>query len=294
MKILDGKKVSEGILQDLTLLVEQKKVKPHLAAILVGSNGASETYIASKVKTCKALGFQSTLIRFPEKVSRGELLETIFELNANREVHGILVQLPLPSQIDESEVIGAIRPDKDVDGFHPFNTGLMVQNRGGFLPATPFGIQLLLQHYQLETKGKHAVIIGRSNIVGRPLSIMLSQNNPLGNSTVTLTHSYTPDLQDHTLQADIIIASLGKPGFLKSNMVKEGAIVIDVGITRIPDSTKRSGYRLSGDVDFEQVAPKCSYITPVPGGVGPMTIAALMLNTFKAAGEEIPLPRKIV
>lgn len=283
MKILDGRLASQQILNQLSVLAGTQKVKPHLAAILVGNNGASETYVNSKVKTCSAIGFESSLIRLPNNVTQNELISTIRNLNANPAVHGILVQLPLPSQIIESEVISSIHPEKDVDGFHPINVGKMVQNLPSFLPATPFGIQLLLQHYQLETKGKHAVVIGRSNIVGRPLSIMLSQNSPTGNCTVTLAHSYTENLSELTSKADIVVAALGKPGFLKKEMVKEQAVIIDVGITRIPDPTKKSGYSISGDVDFENVAPKCSYITPVPGGVGPMTIAALMTNTFRAA-----------
>lgn len=287
MQILDGKLVSQAVKDDLrekvAILKQEGKKTPHLVAVLIGNNGASETYVASKVKTCEEIGFESTLIRYEDTVSESTLLEKIAELNADTAVDGILVQLPLPKQISEEKVINTIAAEKDVDGFHPSNIGKMVQGQPAYIPATPFGILLLLEHYKIETKGKHAVVIGRSNIVGRPMSILLSQNTPTGNCTVTLCHSHTKNLKEICLQADIIVAALGKPEFLKADMVKEGAIVIDVGITRVEDKTKKKGYAIKGDVDFEAVAPKCSYITPVPGGVGAMTIAALMKNTLLAA-----------
>jgi methylenetetrahydrofolate dehydrogenase (NADP+)/methenyltetrahydrofolate cyclohydrolase len=255
---------------------------PHLAAILIGDNGASATYVAAKVKACEETGFISTLLRFDTSITATQLLEKITELNKNSDIDGILVQLPLPAHIAEEEVIKAIDPAKDVDGFHPVNLGKMVQGQSGFIPATPYGIMLLLEHYQIETTGKNAVVIGRSNIVGRPMSILLSGNTPQGNCTVTLCHSRTKELETHCKQADIIVAALGKPEFLQANMIKKGAVVIDVGITRVNDNTKKSGFRLLGDVHFESVAPLCSWITPVPGGVGPMTIAALLKNTFQA------------
>jgi methylenetetrahydrofolate dehydrogenase (NADP+)/methenyltetrahydrofolate cyclohydrolase len=284
MQILDGKLASKAIKDDLKIQVAQlaaegKKI-PHLAAILVGSNGASETYVAAKVKACEEVGFISTLIRFEENVNEMKLLETIDDLNQDPDVDGILVQLPLPKHIREEEVINAIDPDKDVDGFHPVNIGKMVQGQGGFIPATPHGIMLLLEHFRIDTKGKHAVVLGRSNIVGRPMSILLSSNTNPGNCTVTICHSHTKNLNDICLQADIIVAALGKPEFVKADMVKAGAIVVDVGITRVADSTKKSGFKIKGDVDFENVSANCAWITPVPGGVGPMTIAALMKNTF--------------
>jgi methylenetetrahydrofolate dehydrogenase (NADP+)/methenyltetrahydrofolate cyclohydrolase len=251
-------------------------------AILVGSNGASETYVAAKVKACEEVGFKSTLIRFEETISEGKLLAKIDELNNDPDVDGILVQLPLPKHISDESVINAISADKDVDGFHPISVGKMVQGLPTFLPATPYGIMLMLEHYKVDTKGKHAVVIGRSNIVGRPMSILLSANSNPGNCTVTLCHSHTKNLKDLCLQADIIVAALGKPEFLTADMVKEGAIIVDVGITRVEDTTKKSGFKLKGDVDYENVAPKCSWITPVPGGVGPMTIAALMKNTYNS------------
>ncbi|PVD50843.1 bifunctional 5,10-methylene-tetrahydrofolate dehydrogenase/5,10-methylene-tetrahydrofolate cyclohydrolase [Terrimonas sp.] len=287
MQILDGKLVSQAVKDDLkkkvdTLKQEGKKT-PHLVAILIGTNGASETYVASKVKTCGEIGFESTLIRYEDTIDEATLLKKIEELNADAAIDGILVQLPLPKQISEEKVINAIAAEKDVDGFHPSNIGKMVQGQPAYIPATPYGILLLLEHYNIETKGKHAVVIGRSNIVGRPMSILLSQNTATGNCTVTLCHSHTKNMKEICLQADIIVAALGKPEFLKADMVKEGAVVIDVGITRVEDKTKKKGYAIKGDVDFEAVAPKCSYITPVPGGVGAMTIAALMKNTLLAA-----------
>jgi methylenetetrahydrofolate dehydrogenase (NADP+)/methenyltetrahydrofolate cyclohydrolase len=284
MQILDGKKAAQAIKDDLRIDVAQRsnegKKIPHLAAILVGNNGASETYVAAKVKACEETGFKSSLIRFEESISENKLLEKIEELNADTDIDGILVQLPLPKHISDENVINTISPDKDVDGFHPVNIGKMVQGLASFVPATPYGIMLLLQHYKIDTKGKHAIVIGRSNIVGRPMSILLSGNSNPGNCTVTICHSHTKNLQEICLQGDIIVAALGRPGFVKADMVKDGAIIIDVGITRAEDKTRKSGFKLKGDVDFEAVAPKCSWITPVPGGVGPMTIAALMKNTF--------------
>lgn len=286
MQILDGKQASQAIKDTLKLEIAQLaangKEVPHLVAILVGTNGASETYVGAKVRACEEIGFKSTLIRFEESVSSFKLLETITELNGDPDVDGILVQLPLPAHISSNEVINTIDPSKDVDGFHPNTIGNLVLGQPTFIPATPYGIVLLLQHYKIQTDGAHAVIIGRSNIVGRPMSLLLSGTERYGNATVTLCHSHTKNLEEIAASADIIVAALGKPGFLKVNMVKEGAVVIDVGITRIPDTSKKTGYRLAGDVDFENVAPKCSFITPVPGGVGPMTIAALMKNTFHA------------
>ena len=286
MNLLDGKIVSQAVkdrlkTQTAERLLQGKKA-PHLAAILIGNNGASETYVASKVKSCAEVGFTSTLIRLEESISEQDLLFKLTELNEDFDVDGILVQLPLPKHISEQKVIETILPSKDVDGFHPESVGRMVQGLPAFYPATPYGILLMLEHYKIETKGKHAVVIGRSNIVGRPISIMLNKNEYPGNCTVTVCHSHTHNLKEICLQADIIIAALGKPEFLKGDMVKEGAVIVDVGITRVPDASKKSGFAIKGDVDFYEVAPKSSYITPVPGGVGPMTIAALMMNTFKA------------
>lgn len=286
MQILDGKKAAQAIIGELKIEVAQlategKKI-PHLAAILVGNNGASETYVAAKVKACEEAGFRSTLIRFDDSISENKLLEEIQELNTDPDVDGILVQLPLPKHISDEEVINAIDPEKDVDGFHPVSIGKMVQGLPTFIPATPHGIMLLLEHYKIDTKGKHAVVVGRSNIVGRPMSILLSANTNPGNCTVTICHSHTKNIKELCLQADIIVAALGKPGFVTADMVRPGAIVIDVGITRVPDASKKSGFRLRGDVDYDTVAPLCSWITPVPGGVGPMTIAALMKNTYRA------------
>jgi methylenetetrahydrofolate dehydrogenase (NADP+)/methenyltetrahydrofolate cyclohydrolase len=284
MQILDGKKASQAIRDELKLEVAQlaiegKKV-PHLAAILVGNNGASETYVAAKVKACEEVGFRSTLMRLEETITESELLAQIDDLNTDPDIDGILVQLPLPKHISDEKVINAIDADKDVDGFHPISVGRMVLGAPSFISATPYGIMLLLKYFKVETSGKHAVVIGRSNIVGRPMSILLSENSNPGNCTVTLCHSKTKNIKELCLQADIIVAALGRPGFLTADMVKEGAVVIDVGITRVEDSSKKTGYRLKGDVEYDTVAPKCSYITPVPGGVGPMTIAALLKNTF--------------
>jgi methylenetetrahydrofolate dehydrogenase (NADP+)/methenyltetrahydrofolate cyclohydrolase len=287
MQILDGKLVSRSIKDHIAKTVvrlkEQGKKAPHLAAILVGDNGASETYVSAKVKDCEEVGFDSTLLRFDERISERNLIDHITMLNENTEVDGILVQLPLPSHIKDEMIISNINPNKDVDGFHPMNMGKMVNGLPAFIPATPYGIMLMLEHYRIETTGKQAVVIGRSHIVGTPMSILLSRNTTYGNCTVTLCHSRTRNLEDICKQADIVVSALGKPEFITGSMIKEGAIVIDVGITRIPDASKKSGYRLAGDVKFDDVAPKCSYITPVPGGVGPMTRAALLKNTFNAA-----------
>lgn len=281
---MDGKKASTSILEELKMEVATRAVAgkkiPHLAAILVGNNGASETYVGAKVKACEQVGFKSTLLRLDEDTPEMKLLETITDLNNDPDVDGILVQLPLPKHISEDKVITGIHPDKDVDGFHPINTGKLLQGNPSFISATPHGIMLLLAHYKIETKGKHAVVIGRSNIVGRPMSVLLSSNTDPGNCTVTLCHSHTKNLKELCLMADILVAALGKPEFVKADMVKDGAVVIDVGITRVTDTSKKSGFKLKGDVDYVAVAPKCSWITPVPGGVGPMTIAALMKNTF--------------
>lgn len=289
MELLDGKLASQAIKDKLTLKVAQLQTEgrkvPHLAAVLVGNNGASETYVGAKVKACAEIGYKSTLIRLEDTVSENRLLSVIEDLNNNVDVDGILVQLPLPKHISDETVINAIHPSKDVDGFHPVNVGKMVQGMPAFISATPHGILLLLEHYKIDTRGMHAVVVGRSNIVGRPMSILLSANTQPGNCTVTICHSHTRNLREICLQADIIVAALGKAEFVDASMVKPGAIIIDVGITRVPDTGKKSGFALKGDVKFDEVAPRCSYITPVPGGVGPMTIAALMKNTFTACEE---------
>ena len=286
MQILDGKIVSQAVKNELRektnqLIAGNKKV-PHLAAILIGSSGASETYVASKIKNCEETGFKSSLFRFDETIDEATVISQIEALNDDDDVDGILVQLPLPKHFSEEKIINIIDPLKDVDGFHPISIGKMVQGLPTFIPATPYGIMLMLEHYKIDTAGKHAVVIGRSNIVGRPMSILLSQNTNPGNCTVTICHSRTKNLKDIFLQADIIVAALGKVSFLTADMVKENAVVIDVGITRVADPSKKSGFAIKGDVDFENVAPKCSYITPVPGGVGLMTIAALLKNTYNA------------
>lgn len=287
MQILDGKTVSQSVknkIKQQTLnFIDKGNRAPHLAAILIGNDGASETYVASKVKNCDEVGFKSSLIRLDANISQQTLVNAIENLNADETVDGILVQLPLPKHINEETIINLINPTKDVDGFHPVNIGKMVQGLPTFIPATPYGILLMLEHYKIETSGKHAVVIGRSNIVGRPISILLSRNGYPGNCTVTVCHSRTNNLKEICQQADIIVAALGIPEFLKADMVKENAVVIDVGITRVSDLSKKSGFALKGDVDFVNVAPKCSYITPVPGGVGLMTIAALLMNTLSAA-----------
>lgn len=286
MLVLDGKLVAAAVKENLKAETQQLLDKgnraPHLAAILVGTNGASETYVASKVKNCEDIGFVSTLVRFDESIDEATLLQKIAELNADDSVDGILVQLPLPKQIKEQKVIEAINPSKDVDGFHPSSAGKLMQGLPSFIPATPYGIMLMLEYFKIETKGKHAVVIGRSNIVGRPMSILLSSNIPYGNCTVTICHSHTHNLKEICLQADILVAALGRPEFVKADMVKPGAIVIDVGITRVEDATAKKGFRIKGDVAYAEVAPKTSAITPVPGGVGLMTIAGLLKNTLQA------------
>lgn len=286
MILLDGKKISEQIKDEITETVNQMKAKgekvPHLAAILVGNDGASLTYVGSKVKSCERVGFRSTLIKMPSTSSETELLKKISELNQDEDIDGFIVQLPLPDQIDTQKVIMAIDPDKDVDGFHPMNFGKMALDMTTFIPATPFGILELLERYNVETKGKHTVVIGRSHIVGRPMSILMGRKGFPGNSTVTLTHSHTKNIAQITTQADIIITALGVPNYLKAEMVKDDVVVIDVGITRVADESSPKGYRITCDVDFENVSKKASYITPVPGGVGPMTIAMLLKNTLLA------------
>ena len=289
MILLDGKATSAAIKDEIALEVEQLKSKglkvPHLAAILVGSDGASQTYVNAKVKACERVGFESTLIELPADTLEDKLLQTIDKLNNDPEIDGFIVQLPLPKHINEDSVTLRVAPEKDVDGFHPENVGRMALGLPTFLPATPNGVMEMLGRYDIETSGKHCVVIGRSNIVGTPMSILMSRNSNPGNSTVTLTHSRTSNLKDVCLSADIIIVALGKPKFLTADMVKEGAVVVDVGIHRIEDSNKKSGFRLVGDVDYEAVAPKCSAISPVPGGVGPMTIASLLQNTLKAVNQ---------
>lgn len=287
MTILDGKKTSEQIKLEIADEVQQLKSDgrkiPHLAAVLVGDDGASQTYVNSKVKDCEQVGFQSTLVRMEADTGENILLETVQKINDNADIDGVIVQLPLPDHISVQKVTERISPEKDVDGFHPVNVGRMVKGLPAYISATPFGIMQLLERYQVETIGKHCVIIGRSDIVGTPMSILMARKATPGNCTVTLCHSRTKDIKAHTLQADIVIAALGRPGFLKGDMVKEGVVVVDVGISRVPDATKKRGYALKGDVDFETVSPKCSFITPVPGGVGPMTRAALLWNTLQAA-----------
>lgn len=287
MQLIDGKKTSlnvkHEIAQEVKEMVALGNKKPHLAAVLVGNNGGSETYVAAKIKACEEVGFDSTLVRLPENISQDELLSAVKKLNQDASVDGFIVQLPLPKHISEEMVTEAIDPKKDVDGFHPQNLGRMITGADAFVSATPQGIMELIKRYNIDTKGKHVVVIGRSNIVGRPMSILLSLKGTPGDATVTVCHSRTSNLKDLCLQADIIIAAIGIPEFVKADMVKEGAVVIDVGTTRVPSTETKSGWRLKGDVDFANVAPKCSYITPVPGGVGPMTIASLLLNTLKAA-----------
>ena len=286
MIILDGKKTSNDIKSELSVLVDElmKKGKrlPHLAAVLVGNDGASLTYVGSKVRSCEKIGYQSTLIHLPETTSEDELLQQIHSLNTDKEIDGFIVQLPLPKHIDEEKVLMAVDPHKDVDGFHPTNFGKMALDMESFIPATPYGIVELLDRYKIDISGKHAVVIGRSNIVGRPMSILLSRKSSPGNATVTLTHSRTKNLEAITKEADIVVSALGVPNFLTKDMIKEGAIIIDVGITRVPDDSKPKGYVITGDVDYENVKEKASYITPVPGGVGPMTIAMLLQNTYHA------------
>ncbi|MFM7309181.1 MAG: bifunctional 5,10-methylenetetrahydrofolate dehydrogenase/5,10-methenyltetrahydrofolate cyclohydrolase [Flavobacteriales bacterium] len=287
MEILDGNATAASIRQEIknevAQWVAQGKRRPHLAAILVGDDGASLTYVSSKVKSCEEVGFQSTLIQKSSEITQDEMIALIDELNSDETLDGYIVQLPLPKHLDEQAIMLRIHPAKDVDGFHPENVGRMALNMPRFLPATPAGIVELLRRYNIETSGKHCVVIGRSHIVGLPMTILMQRNAQPGNCTVTITHSKTRNLESITRQADIIIAALGRPGFVTADMVKEGAVVVDVGITRVPDATKKSGFRIAGDVDFAHVSPKCSFITPVPGGVGPMTIVSLLQNTLLAA-----------
>lgn len=286
MVLLDGIATAKAIRQQLTQRVHglqsQGSRAPHLAVILIGYDPASHTYVNAKLKACQEVGFQTTLLQYPD-IQEAALLQHIEQINEDPAIDGLIVQLPLPSDISVQKVIHHIKPEKDVDGFHPLNYGNMARGLPAHIPATPLGILTLLKHYQIETQGKHCVIVGRSMTVGAPLSILLSRNDEPGNATVTLCHSRTPDLGQFTRQADILVAAVGKPGLITADMVQKGAVAIDVGITRVADTTRKSGYRLQGDIDFEQVAPLCSHITPVPGGVGPMTIAALLLNTIRAA-----------
>lgn len=289
--LIDGKKISTDLKSEIAASVEEMvangQKRPHLAAILVGHDGGSETYVANKVKACEQCGFKSTLIRFEDDVTEAELLSTIDRLNGDSDVDGFIVQLPLPRHISEQRVIEAIDYRKDVDGFHPVNVGRMSIGLPCFVSATPFGIMELLRRYDIPTQGARCVVLGRSNIVGKPVATLMMQKAQPGNATVTVCHSATPDIKEICREADIIIAALGSPGFVTEDMVKPGAVIIDVGTTRVPDATRKSGFRLCGDVDFANVEPKCSYITPVPGGVGPMTIASLMHNTLLAARHEI-------
>lgn len=291
MQLLDGKLTSNQLKDEIAEQVEQLLLnggkKPHLAAILVGNNGASETYVNAKVKACEKVGFNSTLVRLDESVTEEELLNEVKKVNGNTDIDGLIVQLPLPKHISEIKVTETIVPEKDVDGFHPVNLGKMVLNLPSYLPATPAGIVELLDRYNVETSGKHCVVIGRSHIVGSPMSILMARNTKVGNCTVTLTHSRTTNLEEIARTADILIVALGKPEFVTKDMVKEGAVVVDVGITRVKSDKTKSGWKLKGDVAFDEVAPKCSYITPVPGGVGPMTIASLLKNTLIAATNKI-------
>ena len=291
MILLDGKKVSEQLLEELKVevekLVSDNKKIPHLAVILVGNNPASETYVGSKIKTCERIGFKATLIRLADTVEESDLLDKIQELNEDPEIDGFIVQSPLPKHISDDKVINAISPLKDVDGFHPENLGRMALNMLAFLPATPYGVLTLLDRYNIPTAGKHCVVLGRSHIVGLPMSLLMVRNSKPGNCTVTICHSKTVDLKSHTLQADILIVATGQTESVTADMVKEGAVVVDVGISRVADASKKSGFRLAGDVKFDEVAPKCSYITPVPGGVGPMTIASLLKNTLEGVKRKV-------
>lgn len=291
MQLIDGKKIAAEIKAEIALEVEKIKALghkvPHLAAVLVGHDGASETYVAGKVKSCAEVGFKSTLIRYEEDVAEEVLLQTVKDLNMNEDIDGFIVQLPLPKHISEQKVIESIDPRKDVDGFHPVNVGRMVLGMPAFVSATPAGILDLIERYKIPTAGKHCVVIGRSNIVGKPISILLSQKAYPGDATVTVCHSRTKDLDDVIRSADIIVAALGKPEFVRAGMVKEGAVVIDVGITRVKSELTKSGWKLLGDVKFDEVSPKCSFITPVPGGVGLMTVVSLLKNTLKACKKEI-------
>ena len=291
MTIIDGKKISDDIKLEIATrvkeIVAQGNRPPHLAAILVGHDGGSETYVAHKIRACEQCGFKSTLLRFEDSVTEDELLQAINSLNDDESVDGFIVQLPLPKHINEQKIIEAIDYKKDVDGFHPINVGRMSIGLPCFKSATPAGIIMLLERYNIDTKGKKCTVLGRSNIVGKPIATLLMQKGYPGNATVTVCHSFTPDIKDICLQSDIIIAAMGSPSFVKADMVKEGAVVIDVGTTRVKDETRKSGYKLTGDVDFENVSKKCSFITPVPGGVGPMTIVSLMNNTLLAATKAI-------
>jgi methylenetetrahydrofolate dehydrogenase (NADP+)/methenyltetrahydrofolate cyclohydrolase len=291
MILLDGKLVSEELKKQIAVeaaeLLEKTGRKPHLVAVLVGNDGGSETYVASKMRNCEKVGFKSSLIRYDNTVTEAELLQKIKELNEDKEVDGFIVQLPLPKHINPDVITEAIDYRKDVDGFHPINLGRMQRNLPCFLPATPYGIMLMLEYYGIETAGKHCVVVGRSNIVGSPMSILMARNANPGNCTVTLTHSRTQNLKDYTLKADILIAAIGKKNFITADMVKEGAVIVDVGMNRETSETTKSGFKLYGDVDFDEVAPKSSYITPVPGGVGLMTIVSLLKNTLAAAKREI-------
>jgi methylenetetrahydrofolate dehydrogenase (NADP+)/methenyltetrahydrofolate cyclohydrolase len=286
MVLIDGKatanQIKNEIAEEVKAIQSKGERAPHLAAVLVGNDGASLTYVGSKVRSCEKVGFDSSLIRLPEETTEAELLAKIAELNQDDTLDGYIVQLPLPKHIDEEKVLLAIDPKKDVDGFHPSNFGRMALELETFIPATPFGIMQLIERYDIDTQGKHVVVIGRSHIVGRPISILMSQKGAYGNATVTVAHSRTKDLKALTQQADIIVSALGVPGFVTADMVKEGVVIIDVGITRVEDASKQKGYYITGDVDFESVAQKASYITPVPGGVGPMTIAMLLKNTLLA------------
>lgn len=288
-KILDGKKTSLSIQQEIAeevnKIVEAGGKRPHLSAVLVGNDPASKAYVGHKVKACKVVGFESSIVERPSNITENELLQIVEELNNSEEVDGFIVQLPLPSHIDSQKVIEAVSPSKDVDGFHPENVGKMSLGLSTFKPATPAGVMTLLERHGVKTEGMHAVVIGRSDIVGNPMSALLRMNTEPGNCTVTQCHSRTVDLMSHTLQADLLITAIGKPHFVTADMVKEGVVIVDVGINRIDDSSRKSGSRLTGDVDFENVAPKCSWITPVPGGVGPMTIATLLENTLRAAND---------
>lgn len=291
MELIDGKKISLQLQEEIAAEVKQFTSKggkiPHLAAVLVGDDPASKAYVGSKVKTCEKVGFKSTLVTFPSSITEQELLNKLDELNSDKDIDGYIVQLPLPKHINEHKIIEAIKPAKDVDGFHPINVGRLVLDLPTYISATPYGITQLLERYNIDTVGKNCVVIGRSHIVGSPMSILMAKNNKFANCTVTLCHSRTKDLKAHCLNADIIIAAIGKPNFVTADMVKQGAVIIDVGINRVDDASLPKGYKLVGDVDFDACAPKCSFITPVPGGVGPMTIASLLKNTLLAAKKEI-------
>ena len=291
MQLIDGKATAQAIKEEIAQDVANIKAAggktPHLAAILVGNDGASQTYVNSKVKSCEQVGFKSTLLRFEDNISEEELLAQIEKLNQDDDIDGFIVQLPLPNHIDEKKVTEAIAPEKDVDGFHPTNLGRMVLNLPTYISATPYGIIQLLDRYNIETSGKHCVVVGRSHIVGSPMSILMARKDKVGNCTVTLAHSRTANLKEETLRADILVVALGRAEFITADMVKEGAVVIDVGITRVPDETKKRGFALKGDVKFDEVSEKASFITPVPGGVGPMTVTSLLMNTLKASKKEI-------